>query len=207
MAVGDVFKLVVNQSLQSSVVQNVLYYRIVTETILGKDIDRLKVDFESVIIVGKWQALVSNGVDFDCISLQKVFPLPLEAAQDFDVGLSGLKILESLPAMDCVLMQKVNLSVAGVGKKGRMYIAGLPEDDTAQGRLVQTVVNAWGAFATALQDELAETSSGVYEPGWVTRSTISPFPITGFVKTEVVNLLPRIATQRRRRTPTQSFST
>lgn len=206
MAVGDVFKLVVNQTMQASIVQNVLYYRIVTETIVGKDIDKLKEAFEAVVIVAQWQALVSNELNFDCISLQKVFPLPLAAAQDFDVGLVGTRNAESLPATDSVLLQKVNLSVAGVGKKGRIYIAGLPETDTSLGRLAQSVTNGWSLLAEAFQDELAETNSGVYEPGWVTRSTTTPFPITGFVKVEVVNLLPRIATQRRRRTPIATFA-
>lgn len=208
MAAGDLLKLVVNQFLQQSTVQNVLYYKVVTDAPGGDNLKSLNDDFNSAIISAEWLALVSNAVAFECNSVQKVFPTPEDAVQEFPTGFLGAKGLESLPAMDCVLMQKVNNAQSGVGKKGRMYIAGLPEDDTDLGRLKALVQAAWGVFATALGTELTQPGSGVYKPAWAIRKPDAPDKgsIIGDVEIDTVNLLPRVATQRRRRTPIRNFA-
>jgi len=205
MAAGDLLKIVINQSLQASTVQNVLYYLVVTDPAVGSNIDNLNADFTSEIIISRWKTLVSDEVLFTCNDVQKVFPDGEEAVKQFPTNIQGDKNAESLPATDCVLMQKVNSTLAGVGKKGRMYIAGLPEDDTQFGRMLATVQGVWESLAILLQDELAVPNSGTYKPAWATRSTAEGTPIDGFVEIDVVNLKPRIASQRRRRTPVQTF--
>ena len=206
MAAGDLIKLVVNQSLQQSPVQNVLYYVVVTDPPSSDVLIDLNQQFVGQIISSKWQTIVSNELTFDCNTLQKVFPAPEEAVEDFVTTFVGDKILESLPAMDSVLLQKVNTATAGVGKKGRMYVAGLPEADTLKGRLSTAVLLEWNEFATLIGDELSAPGQGVYKPAWAVRNPASPFEITDFIEIDKVTVLPRIATQRRRRTPIVSFS-
>jgi len=208
MAAGDLLKLVVSQFLQQATVQNVLYYKVITDDPDGDNLKKLNADFNTVIITGLWQALVSNELNFECNSVQKVFPTPEEALQEFPTSFIGGKAGQSLPAMSSVLMQKRNNTVAGVGKKGRIYIAGLPELDTSRGRLNVGDLAAWAVLAGAFGQELAETGSGVYKPAWAVRKPDAPDKgsITGDVEIDVVEILPRIATQRRRRTPIRTFS-
>jgi len=208
MAAGDLLKLVVSQTLQESTVQNVLYYKVVTDDPGGSNLSNLNTDFNTVIITGLWQALVSSELQFECNSVQKVFPTPEEALQEFPTSFIGGKSGQSLPAMSSVLMQKRNNTLAGVGKKGRIYIAGLPELDTSKGRVNVGDLAAWSVLAGAFGNELAESGSGVYKPAWAIRKPDAPNKgsITGSVEIDVVQLLPRIATQRRRRTPIRTFS-
>lgn len=208
MAAGDLLKLVISQFLQQSTVQNVLYYKVITDTPGGNNLESLNDDFISEVISPIWLALVSDEVAFECNSVQKVFPTPEESLQEFAVSLVGGKATQSLLAMDCILMQKRNNALAGVGKKGRMYIAGLPELDTKNGRLNVADSAAWGVLAAKLGEELTVASSGVYKPAWAVRKPDAPDKgsITGDVEIDIVQLLPRIATQRRRRTPIRTFT-
>jgi len=190
------------------VVQNVLYYKVITDDPDGDNKKDLADVFTTTAIVAQWRNRVSNEVSFACLNLQTVFPLTeVDAAQEFDVSEIGSQTLESLPAMDSVLMQKVNNLTAGVGKKGRIYIVGLPEAHQEFGRMLDTIKSAWITLADVLGDELAAPSSGVYKPAWATRSSTTPFPIDGDVEIDKVTLLPRLATQRRRRTPIRAFAT
>jgi len=205
MAAGDLIKLVVNQTLQNSVVQNVLYYDTVTDPPSGSAAQDCAEQFLNLVITTSWLQTISDELTVDCISAQKVFPTPIEALLEVDVSLTGQKTGESLPAMDSVLFQKVNLLTAGVGKRGRIYLAGLPEIDTKQGRVANDAKPALEALALSFQEELALPARGVFTPHWATRDPVTPFAINGSVKVDVVTLLPRIATQRRRRTSTAAF--
>ncbi len=207
MAVGDVIRVTVNQMLQSSIVQNVLYYKIETETSTGDDITEISEQFISQVITPAWKVMVSPELFFECLDIQKVFPTPIGAVRDFAVNAFGTNSGESLPAMSAALIQKFNPAVGGVGKKGRVYCAGIIETQTSLGRTNSDLFAAMEILATALKGNLSGgTGSGNYEPVWVTRSTSAPFQITGFVENLIFQALPRIATQRRRRTPIRLIS-
>lgn len=207
MAVGDLIRLTVNQSLQSSIVQNVLYYKIDAEDSGGDDLASLALFFNGAIITPHWQALVPDEVAFDCLNLQKVFPTPEGAAQEFDTSVVGGKTGESSPAMNAMLIQKFNPAVGGVGKKGRVYIAGIRELDTRDGRVEAGQFVTLGALAIALQTKIEiSPTGGEYSPVWAVRSPTTPFAITGSVDNLTFKALPRLATQRRRRTPIRATS-
>lgn len=206
MASGDLLKLVVNQSLQSSVVQNVLYYEVITDAPSDPNEVELANVFTQSVIVAKWQPVVTTELGFECLQIQKEFPTPAAAVREFDVSLVGQKAPEALPAMNSVLFQKINNATAGVGRRGRIYVAGIPESDTKLGRIINDAKAALEDLAALFEEELAAPSSGVYKPAWATRDKTTPFAINGFVPIDVVTLLPRIATQRRRRTPIASFT-
>ena len=206
MAIGDLIRLTVNQELDASVVQNVLYYKINEENVGGDDVKTLTESFIAGILTSPWKATVNQSVMFTCVTGQKVFPTPIGAARDFPAGFAGTLTGTSLPATNCALIQKVNLTQGGVGKKGRVYIAGFEEDDTAQGRLDAGAFTRLGTLATSLQADVAGAPDGIYEPVWAVRSPTTPFAITGSVEDLVFNALPRLATQRRRRTPVAAIT-
>ncbi len=207
MAVGDLIRVTVNQTLQASTVQNVLYYKIEIEDNSGDDINALALQFIADVITPVWQNVVSDELTFDCISVQKVFPLPIGAVQEFNVSLVGLNAGESLPAMDSALIQKFNPTQGGVGKKGRVYVAGILESQTNLGRVNAALAALLLLLANQFSGNLEVTpGGGEYEPVWAVRSSTTPFAITGFVEDLQWAPLPRIATQRRRRTPIRATS-
>jgi len=204
MAVGDIIRLTVNQNLQSSVVQNVLYYKIETEDTSGDDVKALAEEFIQDVVTAIWAPEVSDSLIFECVDAQKVFPGDVEALRAFPIGIPGEQTGTSLPATNCALIQKVNLAQGGVGKKGRVYIAGFLEEDTAEGRWNALAFARLGSIASILQGDVTTPLSGVYEPVWVVRTVAGV--ITGFVEDLIFNNLPRVATQRRRRTPVRSVT-
>lgn len=207
MAIGDIIRLDINQSLQSATVQNVLYYKILVEDSSGDDVNACSNQFSADVINQPWQDTVSPELSFDCITAQKVFPLPIEAVQEKNVSLLGLNAGESLPAMSAALIQKFNPAVGGVGKKGRVYIAGIIEDQTSLGRINPDLKSLLDALATNMEANLmVGGTGGEYEPVWVIRNPAAPFEITGFVDNLTFRALPRVATQRRRRTPIRAVS-
>jgi len=207
MPVGDITRVTVNQDLQSSIVQNVLYYKTEIEDSSGDDITTIAERFKALVLEPFWQNVVSNEVTFECNAVQKVFPLPIGAVRDFNTTLSGLNVGESLPAMNAALIQKSNPDLGGVGKKGRVYIAGILENDSQLGRVSNALFQKLEILATQLQGNLSGGSgAGEYDPVWVTRDNTAPFAINGFVKDLVFLALPRVATQRRRRTPIRATS-
>ncbi len=206
MAIGDLIRVTVNQDLQSSQIQNVLYYEVLEDnTSVGNEV-ALGTIFASNVIASQWAPIVVPAVQFTCLQVQKVFPLPIGAVRDIQVALPGTKIGESLPAMDSALIQKFNPAVGGKGKKGRVYIAGFPESDQEFGRIKATAFVELGDLAQGLQLVLETTPDGDFRPAWAVKSTTSPFPIVSFVEATNFVALPRFATQRRRRTPIAATS-
>ena len=77
MAAGDLLKLVVNQTMNSEKVQNVLYYEVKSDdTVEGNEL-ALAGGFISAIIAPLWVPIVTLELSFDCVSVQKVFPDPV----------------------------------------------------------------------------------------------------------------------------------
>jgi len=206
MAAGDLLKLIVNQTMNSEKVQNVLYYEVKSDDTVEGNEKGLASEFISGVIPVTWVPFISQELSFDCVSVQKVFPLPVGAIQDFNVALQGGSVKEGLPATDAVLIQKFNPTVGGKGKKGRVYIAGLPKDDEDLGRITSVVLGAVQALADSLQSSQVTSGGGDYEPAWAIRAPVSPFGISGFINGLIFDVLPRIATQRRRRTPVRATS-
>lgn len=209
MAVGDIIRITVNQTLQSAIVQNVLYYKVEVEDSSGDDVNACANQFTADVINQPWRDTVSPELVFNCLSVQKVFPLPIDSNRDIDVSLPGLNAGESLPAMSAALIQKFNPATGGVGKKGRVYIAGIIEAQTSLGRINPDLKSLLDALATNMQANLqVGGTGGEYEPVWVIRKPDAPDKgsITGFVEDLTFEALPRIATQRRRRTPIRSVS-
>jgi len=202
MAAGDLLRVNVNQSLQSSIVQNVLYYTVESDDPGGNE-QALFTELAADVLT-PWSTAVTEDLSIDCVEIQKEFPAPLAVAQEFNVGFAGLRALQSLPAMDSGLIQKFNPTVTGVGKKGRVYIAGMAEDDQELGRFTVAGAVFLAIIQSALEVLLTSAGGGQYKPAWAVRDPNAPFSITGFVTDLVFKALPRFATIRNRRTPVRS---
>jgi len=205
MAVGDLIKLIVNQAIFSQNVQNVLYYEVVTDDGTTDNEIALAEDFFTDVLPS-WVSFVVENTIFTCIQTQKVFPLPVGATFDRIQTTVGTITTQGLPGTDAALIRKFNPAVAGVGRKGRVYVTGIPEAEQNQGRITAALQGSLNALATLLIQNRTTTGLGDYKPVWATRAPTTPFAITGSVDWTNFTSMPRIATQRRRRTPIVAFS-
>ena len=205
MAVNDIIKLIVNQSIFSENVQNVLYYKVVTDDGTTDNEIALAEDFFADVLP-TWRALVVDQVVFTCLQTQKVFPTPKGSTFDRISAAIGDITTEGLPATDAALIRKFNPAVAGVGRKGRVYIAGVPEANQNRGRIDAAYGASLGGLAALLIANRTTTGLGDYRPVWATRDATTPFAINGSVDWTNFTVMPRIATQRRRRTPLAAFT-
>ena len=206
MAIGDVIKLVNNSVLYSENVQNVLYYKVLADD--GSDDNEVALanEFFSEVL-SAWVGAVVEAVEFTCIQTQKVFPLPVGSTFDRFVTAAGTQVGQGLPATDAGLIRKFNPAVGGVGRKGRVYLAGMPEAQVNLGRITGIQKTTMESVGLELIQTIISATGGQYLPVWATRDATTPFAINGSVDWTNFTVMPRIATQRRRRTPIVAFST
>jgi len=205
MAVGDILKIVVNQTIFSDSVQNVLYYEEITSPTVIPAEEDIEEAFRTNVLPD-WTNAVTQDVLFTCLAVQKVFPDPERANLDFPITFVGTLSGKTLPARNCVLIRKINLDVTGVGKKGRVYVSGVQDPDVDKGRLVTVAVPRWTTLQQALLNTITGAAGGVYNTVWVTRNAAPPREITGFVDWKVAQLVSILASQKRRVTPVTGFS-
>lgn len=205
--IGDLLKLVQNTTQDSaSQIQNVLYYEVIQEDPGLSDEVALASQYPFVV-VPTWQAAVNEQTRFDCFSVQKVFPLPATQIFLTAQGFDGTRPAgETLPATVAALIRKVASGIGGTGKSGRLYIAGILKDDSLEGRLQTPIKLLLESLANVLDDNLITTGGGDFSPAWAVRSPTTPFPIVGIQRWDFGTVLPRLANQRRRRTPIISFA-
>jgi len=197
-------QLTIGQRLFDDTVQNVLYYRIATDPATDPAEEDLTAAFLASVIPD-WLAAVTTAIEFDCIQAQKVSPDPVRNSFDSFLNLTGDQTGDSLPSRNCGLIQKFNPTVTGKGKKGRVYISGIAEDQEELGRLKVSASQALTTLAGKMTDNLAGPDAGLYEPVWVTRGPPPASPITGFVVWTNSQVKPIMASQKRRVTPINSF--
>jgi len=205
MAVGDLLKLTVNVNVTSTQMQNVLYYEVAEDDTLTNNAVELILQFAASVIPF-WGTAISLLAFIECIEVQKVFPSPVLRSFLGTIGLFGSVSGEPLPATVGALYRKTNSVVTGRGKSGRMYLGGLTETQQNNGRITTAAKVPLEALATELEKTLLSTNGGQYRPAWAVRAPTPSAPITGLVIAEEIRLLPRLANQRRRRTPVQSFA-
>jgi len=133
MPAGDLYKFVINQSIQSSNVQNVWYF---------EDTDGIGADPEAELN-GIWLSDISG---------------PFRACQS--------------DTLTVVL-----------------------------GRVTQPQKNLMDSLALIMSTPFTAPGGSTYQFSWAVRNPMDPFEIQTFLKVDKPTALPRLATQRRRRTP------
>lgn len=204
MAIDDVFQVVLNTIQNSEVCQNVLSYKLIAEPSTvppEKDL----ADAFIADVLPEWRTTVSSQVVFSCLQVQKVFPLPIGATLDSFISLTGFMPGDVLPATVAALIRKKSSGYSGRGKQGRVYIAGVVETDQEDGQLLASVKTRWDDVVNKLLATLTGPDLGQWDPGWTTKGAPPLYPITGFKDWDFGTILPRLANQRRRRTPNATF--
>jgi len=199
MAAGDLFRVTINTSAPGSELQNVIYYSVVSDDGAEPNIEAIAGEV-LVVIVPPMQVLVSDQALIECMDIQKVFPVPEQALQEFNIDGQGQATGEMLPATVSYLIQKINFAATGKGKKGRFYLGAISEAGQDRGRVINPTFVELGVLATRLAENLASPGGGDYQAAWAVRNTVAPFQIVGFEAVDKATPLPRTATQRRRRT-------
>ncbi len=202
--IDDLLQLTVGQRLFDDTVQNVLFYKEKVSPNAGPAEEDLVTAFISDVIPA-WKLAVSFDLKFECIQVQKVFPLPVRNSFDTFLTGEGAQGGDTLPARNCALIQKFNPAVTGKGKKGRVYISGINEVQATEGRLRSTEGVLLTTLANLMVDLLTGPNSGEFEPIWVTRGPGDLTPITGDVLWTNSLVKPIMASQKRRVTPINSF--
>jgi len=200
MAVDDVYKVVVNQSMQDSLAETVLYYKVISEDPVLSDEAAIQTAIDADLIP-TWQASVVDQLTFDCMTIQKVFEPPIKALREFIINRDGLLSGDPLPATVTFLFTKINNATGGVGKKGRIYCMGMTEENQKAGRLQAAAILLVEALADKFEANLATIGGGDFNPVWAVRDPIKPHAILSTLNVDQVVARPRLANQRRRRTP------
>ena len=86
-----------------------------------------------------------------------------------------------------------------------MYFAPMSETDQNLGRLTDNGILNLGAVGGSLVTNLTPATGGDCQPAWAVRNTVAPFDIIGFETVDQIVALPRMATQRRRRTDVRAI--
>lgn len=156
MAVGDIFRVTMEQALHSQTIMNTLHYRCVTTG--GADSPVLAALITSNI-TPLMKAVQSNELTHGPVYVQKIWPLPplLPAANNTAIGVAGVA-QNSLPTSMAVVITK-KTEFAGRKYRGRFFAAGVPVTHENDSRLALANVAAWQALADALDDVLVT-------PGW-----------------------------------------
>jgi len=199
MAINDLYKCVINTTQPGSISQNVIYWLETAEDGTQTAIDIITTDMLGVMLPRLGDVLADSGT-IECLQIQRVLPVPVGAVQEFQVGLAGQRTGEMLPATNAMLVQKINQAVGGKGKKGRFYAAPISESDQNEGRITNVLFAAAVPFQESLSTIITGLDGGAYAPAWAVRDPLTPFGIIGTELITDTSILPRIATQRRRRT-------
>jgi len=203
MAVNDVLKLNLDQSIDGDQIQNDFYYRVETDDGSGENEDPLALQFE-IDVIPDWQPVVTADLSFDCIGTQKVFPGAKRAFRERFITALGTAVGQALPIVATALIQKFDPAVSGTGKKGHTFISGISEDEVEKGNLTSVLAGIAAPLLTALTSNLVTPGGGIYNPVWAV-ITGSPAAITSVVDWTKSILLPRIAHIGTRKTPVRKF--
>jgi len=205
MAINDILKVNINQRMFEAVVQNVLYWKVDSSDDNLTDQKALELAFISDLLPS-WRAMQGNDLMINCMEIQKVFPGEAGAVFEMELNTTGALTGQLLPATNAALFKKINLVTGGVGKTGRIYIAGIRELDQNMGRVTDDEFALMQQFADTFESALTNPTNFSASPVWAVRNPLPPREIISTLSVDTLTPLPRIATQRRRRTPIRMVS-
>lgn len=191
MAVGDIFRVGIVQTLHAQTVVNILHYRQTVDD-GGAPSNAAKLASSIIAtIVPAMKAVQSSELVHDWVTCQKIWPLPPNLTH-IDVGGAGAAgvAIDSLPTSVAVVITKLT-NFAGPKYRGRMYVAGLPEEHEADSQLAPGQVANWETLGTLLDDNLSNTGDSWSPVIWHRDSSTWDVVTSHLVR-------PRLRNQRRR---------
>lgn len=124
--IDDIYQVTLVSSLQGQVIENVLHYRLNADADQPAVVDGIQTYFNSTICPA-FATFLSSNFRFDSIRIQKIWPLPARIAVEVPLGIQGNVSTVALPAEVALVITKQTF-LAGRANRGRMYLAGMPND-------------------------------------------------------------------------------
>lgn len=157
MAVGDIFRVVAEQSLHGQTVLNVFHY-IVGAVGATDETTGLASKFVATVIP-PLKAVQSNELSHVSVTVQKIFPLPVRVPYRNVNGVgAGTVAQNSLPTSMAVVGTK-RTSFAGRKFRGRVFFAGVPVTHEDNSVLAAANIAAWQAVCDAVKTTLSDTGT------------------------------------------------
>lgn len=203
-AVNDLFQVRVKAFLHGQEVNNVLHFKAITA---DGDVELHLIQvliecFMTHLIPG-----LSSAITLDTIVWKRVSPtLGPDFITTFPPLAAGTLIGDSLPSF-CAALLSIRTAQGGRSKRGRMFLAGLPETASTQSN-IGTGTPTWAAilaFAACLVDKFIdnpELGTGRYALGIYSRligGSAFPYGAGGFTPAVSVNAVNLVATMRSRK--------
>lgn len=206
MPVGDIYRLQVHYEGVSQSASTALYYR---ETVLatanGLGNRSLVASFLGLLSIA-FKGVLSADWELSSVQSSKVHDDPDPTAQDAPFTQGGAIAGVALPGDNCILLQLFQTTFPRTSD-GRMFLPGVPETQTAVGKLTQAFIDgALTTLVTGLSAKVDETGgTGEWEPGVISAKVRDAVPgsknwVGAFAPVIGIQGWPVIARQVRRRT-------
>jgi len=146
MAVGDMYRVVINQTLHGQVINNVLHYRKTEEGFIDGGALALAQRVDAVIVVAM-KVQQSSELAHVNVLAQRIRPTPplVPVLVNTNNG-AGSVAGGSLPAADTVVITK-RTPYAGRKFRGRVYVAGVPVTHEDNSTIAVAQLNNWQVLA------------------------------------------------------------
>lgn len=183
MAINDVLQATIVQSLQGSVIVNVLHYRVdaigagTAEIALAQQLGEDLAPAMKAALSSDWQYVSTIG--------QKIFPTPrtFPFIDTTDSG-NGLVGVQALPGQNTMNLTKTT-QFAGTRWRGRMCVSGWAQTAQADGLWTTTAITAAAPIVSVLTANV-QTGAWVFKPVLFHRDNNSVTPIDDFIARETV---------------------
>lgn len=192
MAVADIYELTLGYRVKGEYVENVLHYREKTAETALIPAQELALGFQAAVIPGL-VALLSNQAVLSCIYVRRISPTAGVTHTEL-LSDAGEVVSEAIPSASALVISWYG-ALAGDRRRGRTYLAGLPETAQAGGSITDAARAAFQAFANDMLVDLAAGGAGVGVWELATWSQVGLHAEVALVATVRTNL----AQQRRRR--------
>lgn len=203
-AINDLFQVRVKGFLHNQECNNVIHFKAITS---DDDVDLHLIQALIECFVMHLLPGLSSNMILDTVVWKKVHPtLGPDFITPFPAASLGAIVGDSQPSF-CAALLSIRTAQGGRSKRGRMFLAGLPESGTTQSS-INTTAPTWAAilaFAACLVDKFidnAELGSGRYALGVYSRligGAAFPYGATGFTPAVTVSPVSLIATMRSRK--------
>lgn len=203
-AVNDLFQVRVKGFLHNQECNNVLHFKAITA---DGDVELHLIQALIECFVMHLLPGLSSAYILDTVIWKRVHPtLGPDFITTFPPASIGAIVGDSVPSF-CAALLSIRTAQGGRSKRGRMFLAGLPESGTTQSG-INTSAPTWTAilaFAACLVDKFidnAELGTGRYHLGIYSRligGAAFPYGATGFTPAVTVSPVVNIATMRSRK--------
>jgi len=199
MASGDIYQMTIISTLLGQTVNNVFHFE---EQAAGEDpVDELKEEWDPGIIQAMC-SLMSDQFDSTGWRIQKLFP---EAGDSVEGGWSGSSqgavSGDALPSFNAALINW-RTGFASRRKRGRTFLAGLPEGNIAGNGYSTTFVTQVETFISAMIDNFGPSGTSNFKLGVLSLKSIEErgtYDPEDFTPITSGYLSPNVAVMRRRK--------